>query len=72
MSFKIKLIPGILNLVIFASPIVTSLLTVAELAAASCPIIVLLLPSVRSLVPVLAAYAPIIVLSSPVVRSLAT
>ena len=38
-----------------ASPIVTSLDTVAELAAASCPIKILFEPVVKSLVPVFPA-----------------
>ena len=70
LSLRIKSMPGILNLSILASPIVTSFDTVAELAAASCPIRILFEPVVRSFVPELPASVPTKVLSLPVVISL--
>ena len=65
-SEKLTPIPGTLRWLILLSPKVISLDTVAELAAASFPIIILLLPFVRSLVPVDAAEYPIITLLVPV------
>ena len=65
-SLITKLSPGTLNLVIFVSPRVISLLTVAELAAASCPINILLEPVVRSFVSEYPASNQRIVFFSPV------